>query len=311
VRGDRAGHGGAVLMRLVVAAERVEVLQDHAVQVRIFDIDLGIDQRDGDILAGGDPMRLLDLQFAQHILLGIALAGEGHLRGILLQREKIVRLHARDDALVLDRADEIADRTAAVDAPAVDGGAEKRQVDRFELRQIMPARELLDRLRRGAGRKRRDHFVRHEAAFAARRHPAAGPATTSDSATTAATAAEAVGAGRRRRRRDIRGRRRAAIRNRDDDRMADNRMAGRPATTVAVAIARVAARPARRPRHIGAAAAPRRHDRPTHRRTHAAPHANAAAAEAAHMSKAHAAEGRSRARRAADAQQHQRESTKR
>ena len=179
VRGDRAGHGGAVLMRLVIAAERIEIFHDHAVQIWIFDVDLGIDQRDGDIFACGDAMGLLDVQFAEHVLLGVALAGQRHLRGILLQREKIVRLHARDDALVLDRADEIADRTAAVDAPAVDGGAEQRQVDRFELRQIMPARELLDRLRHRIRCECRDHFIRHEASLAARRHAAASSATTS------------------------------------------------------------------------------------------------------------------------------------
>ena len=127
--------------------------------------------------AGGDAMGLLDVQFAQHILLSVTLAGPRDFRGILLQREKIIRLHARDDALVLDRADEIADRTAAVDAPAVNGGAEKRQIDCFELRQIVPASELLDRLRCRARRECRDHFIRREAPLAARRHSAASSAT--------------------------------------------------------------------------------------------------------------------------------------
>jgi hypothetical protein len=75
VRGDRARHGGAVLMRFVIAAERIEIFHDHAVQIWIFDVDLGIDQRDGDIFAGGDAMGLLDVQFAEHVLLGLALAG--------------------------------------------------------------------------------------------------------------------------------------------------------------------------------------------------------------------------------------------
>ena len=103
VRGDRAGHRGAVLVRFVVAAQRVEVLHDRAVEIGIFGVDLRIDQRDQDVFPGRDVMRLLDLQFAQHVLRRVARADCGaNLWRVLLQRENIIGLHAGDDAFVLD-----------------------------------------------------------------------------------------------------------------------------------------------------------------------------------------------------------------
>ena len=264
-------------------------------------------------------MGLLDLQLAQHILVGVAQAGSRNLGGILLQREQIVRLHACHDPFVLDRADKIADRAAAVDAPAVNGGVEQRQADGLELRQIVPACELLDRLRRGVRRECGDHFVRHEAPLAGRRHVAnAAPAASAGSRAgpAAAPAAGEAGWALRWRRRNIRNGRRAAARNRDDDRMADHRMMiGRGAIAVAVCIALAGiARPSGRLGAVGASAAPG-DDRRMHGRTHAVPHAHvahaAAIAHAAHVAEApHAAGGRRRWR-AANAQKRQSDPAKR
>ena len=68
VRGDRAGHGGAVRMRFVFAAERIEAFDDRGIEIRIFRVDFRIDHGDQDIFPGRDVMRLFDLQFAQNVL---------------------------------------------------------------------------------------------------------------------------------------------------------------------------------------------------------------------------------------------------
>ena len=157
MRGDGAGHFGAMQMRSFTAAERVEAFYDGAIEIRVLGVDLGVDHREQHVLSRCELMRLRDLQFGKNILCRIALHSCGG--GLVLQRENVVRLHAGDDVLVAERVDDARHRTAAADTPAIKAHADQRKVLGFDLREVVAARELIDRLRRRVRCKRGDHFV--------------------------------------------------------------------------------------------------------------------------------------------------------
>src|SRR6202035_3524632 len=158
----------------------------------MFCVDFRIDHGNQDILARCDLLRLRDLQFRQDVLRRIALRAGGDLGGLFLQRENVVRLHAGDDALAAKRTDRVGHRTAATEAPAIEARPDQRKTLRFELRQFVPPRDLIDRLRRRARRERGDDFVGNEILIAWLRRPAATvvavtPAVAAANRTAAAT----------------------------------------------------------------------------------------------------------------------------
>ena len=172
VRGNRTRHGRAVPMRSLFTAQRIEAFHDRAFQIRIVRVDFGIDHRDRNILSRRDLMRPNDLQFFQHVLRRVALrTGHGFCHG-LLEAENIIRLGVHDDAFVLERADRVCHRTAAVEAPAIKRGADQGKALNFQVGQIVAARDLTDRLRRRSRRNFRDDFIRNKSSLALWRNAA-------------------------------------------------------------------------------------------------------------------------------------------
>ncbi len=108
-RGDRARHGGAVRVRRLLGGERVELLGNLALQLGVPLVDLGIDHRDGDALAGGELVGLFELELADHVLRRVALAGG---RGRLGQHEDVVRRHQRNELSGLQDRHRLAERQA-------------------------------------------------------------------------------------------------------------------------------------------------------------------------------------------------------
>jgi hypothetical protein len=109
-------------------AERVELLGDRALQLGVPLVDRRIDQGDGDALAGGDRVRLLQTQPAQHVLRGVALAGGGGGGGGRLhQTELIDRRRHGDEPVGFEPLDGVAHRHAGRKLKADRPAAQRRQ----------------------------------------------------------------------------------------------------------------------------------------------------------------------------------------
>ena len=176
MRCDRARHGGSVRLRTASATQGVEFFFDRAGEVRVRGLDFGIDHRDRHVFAGGDLLRLFDMQCAQRVLRIVARTGAGLAR-LVLHGEQVIGLRVRDDDLILQRRHEARHRIAGGDTPAIEGGApEQREALRIELRQTECTGEPGDRLWRDARLEFDQHLVGHEPAFTGWRN-AAGAAT--------------------------------------------------------------------------------------------------------------------------------------
>jgi hypothetical protein len=172
---DGAGHLGAVLVRLVAAADGVELAGDGAVEIGMSGVDLGIDDGDQHVGAGRDFVDLGQPQLAHDVLPGIAArhrrrrGDRRRSEGVLLQPVDVVRL--RDaDVLGLELADDVGDRPSIVDAEVEQGAARNRQVLRADGDEAEPARHCIDGLGRDVRRDVEDHFVGNEPGLAARRN---------------------------------------------------------------------------------------------------------------------------------------------
>ena len=118
MRRDRAGHPGAVRVRRVAAADRVELLDDGPGEIRMADVDLGIDHGNQHIAAGRELVRLVEPQFADHVLSKVAgarLRRQARVlrRGVLLEAVHVLRLREAD-ILGLERAHDVGHLAAVV-----------------------------------------------------------------------------------------------------------------------------------------------------------------------------------------------------
>ena len=68
VGGDGAGHAGAVRMRRRRRAERVVFARDHAGEIGMAGVDLGIDHRHQHVVAIADAVRVQQMQLGNDIL---------------------------------------------------------------------------------------------------------------------------------------------------------------------------------------------------------------------------------------------------
>jgi hypothetical protein len=91
----------------------------------------------------------------------------------LRQREPIIGLRGPHHAVGLQRADHIGDAAPVADPPAVIGRPDQRDLLRFDGRQPMPAREIIEHARGDVGGKSDHDLARHVAPLAGRRHAAA------------------------------------------------------------------------------------------------------------------------------------------
>ncbi len=72
VRGNGAGHAGAVRMRLLRRAHCIEALRHRALEIGVSSVDFRIDHRDRHIGALGYPVDVGNLELLQGVLRGIA-----------------------------------------------------------------------------------------------------------------------------------------------------------------------------------------------------------------------------------------------
>ena len=190
--GDGAGDRGAVRVRLLGLAQRIERAGDHAAQLGMPGVHAGIDHRDQDVVALGQAVRLLQPQLGQRVLRRIAAerrerAGSRRDRGrsrrrgggrrkrrglfncLLRGGVEVVRLSGAQLDFTLQPCKHHAHRPPVDDTGAEEGRARALQADRVETGEPMALRQRDDRLRRKIAGELEHHFVRHEAVFVLRR----------------------------------------------------------------------------------------------------------------------------------------------
>ncbi len=170
VRSDRAGHAGAVGMRLVGAPDRIELIGDRAGEIGMLVVDRGIDDGDEHVVAGGDLVDVAEVKLVDHVLAGLgALGAGGQGCVVLLQREHVVRLGSAQ-VLGFERAHGGGDVAAVGDAEAEQRAAGQRGRLGLDGAQAEPARDGIDILPGDVGADVEHHLPRHEARLAHRWH---------------------------------------------------------------------------------------------------------------------------------------------
>ena len=71
MRGDGAGHAGAVRVRRRGGAERVELADEHAGEIGMLRVDFGIDHSHDHVVAIGELVRFQKMQLGNDVLLGV------------------------------------------------------------------------------------------------------------------------------------------------------------------------------------------------------------------------------------------------
>ena len=182
-RDDRARHAGAMGVRLVSQTNGIECFAQGVSELRMGAVDLRVDDGDQHALAGRDLVRLGEPQLVGDILFRLAGFGVGRggvggsafaccrlggRRLILIEHVDVVGL--RDDLLGLHRAHDLGRGAAAADAELDQRSAGQSGLLGRDDREVVPARDLLDPLRRHVWAPLADHFGRDEARLVSRRH---------------------------------------------------------------------------------------------------------------------------------------------
>ena len=81
VRRDGAGHAGTVSIRRARAAAGIVTSGDRTGEIGLVEVDLGIDHRNDDLVAGSDAVSIGELEFVDDVLGWIALIG---IRSVLI-----------------------------------------------------------------------------------------------------------------------------------------------------------------------------------------------------------------------------------
>src|SRR5581483_1328841 len=115
---------GAVNMRSLLGAERVETVDDRAGKLRMPGVDPGIDDGNPDALAMRQRMRFRQMQLGKRILCSIAFAW---CRLLVLQQIAEVRLHRVHACLGREIAARRLNRAAVGDTEQSDGCPDKRK----------------------------------------------------------------------------------------------------------------------------------------------------------------------------------------
>ena len=150
----------------------------HAGEVGMAGVDLRIDHRDDDVVAGGQAVNVAELPLLDDVLLrGVALALVRRRRRrtlrLLHHQEQVVRLNQRDVGEIgaLQQADRIPHRHRArvIDAELVDVESRNGQALLLDQRHA-ERRDAGQHLRRQRDPADHQHLIRNEAVFADRRH---------------------------------------------------------------------------------------------------------------------------------------------
>ena len=165
MRHDRAGHAGAVRMRVVVDRRSRRTVGDGAGEIGMRAVDLGVDHADRDVVARDDAMGREQPQLLRHVLAGIALLRRRRLHLGLRQRVSIVGLRGGDDLVLGERADHGRNRLLAGVAHPEGGVAALREALRGEHGQIVLLENRLQRRLRDVARQLQHHLVADEAGF--------------------------------------------------------------------------------------------------------------------------------------------------
>ena len=139
MRDDRTRNAGAVNMRPFPAAERIEAVRDRVGKFGMPDVDAGIDHRDGDVGAMGQPVRLRQTKFRERILGGIAL---GRWR-LVLQQIAEVRLHRANAGLGREFTAHDVRRATVDNAEQADRAADKQEILRCDAFEAVPPRQFI------------------------------------------------------------------------------------------------------------------------------------------------------------------------
>ena len=169
MRRDRAGHAGAVRMRLLRPPDGVVLLDDRAGEVGMIGVDLGVDHRDQHLAAGRDLVHLGELQLLDGVLLGRSGRARGVGRGVLDDAVHVVR--RRDaDALGFQRAHHVGDLPSRRQAEMIERAAGDAARLHADDGHPEPGRGRVDGLPRHVGADMEHHLGRDEARLAGGRN---------------------------------------------------------------------------------------------------------------------------------------------
>ena len=144
VRGDGAGHAGAMRMRRLVGTGGIELTAEDAFEVGVTGIDLRIDHRDWDIGALDSAVDVGEPQLAQDVLRGVAFRVLGGAGGrVLGERVDEVGRGGGCDPFARQRENRIAHRHI-VGVQANDVGAEAAERLEIEDAEAQPCDRRLD-----------------------------------------------------------------------------------------------------------------------------------------------------------------------
>src|SRR5947208_8786377 len=112
MRRDRADHAGAMRMRLLDTSDGIVLLGDRAGEIGMFVVDRGVDHRNEHVVAGDSLVHLVELQFADDVLVRAgSLGGSGR---VVALEQPIGVVRVRDaDVLRLEDAHDVAYLAAA------------------------------------------------------------------------------------------------------------------------------------------------------------------------------------------------------
>ena len=142
------------------------LLRVGLLQLGVIEVDLGVDHRHDDVVAGRDLMRLAEVQLAHRVLRRIAAAlGERRDRGghVLRRRVLHVGVRRRHDLVLLQPQDDVAHRHAGRKLQVQRVVAVGQRL-RAEHRQAHLRQDLLDVLLRDVLRDLHHDLVRNELA---------------------------------------------------------------------------------------------------------------------------------------------------
>ena len=175
VRGNRAGHAGAVCVRFLRRAHRVEALRHCALEVGVRDVDFRIDHCDRHVGAANNAVDIGNLELLQHVLRGISLrrvaARRWHwITRLLLQGVDVVRLRDCDELDGRKRGDDLGGAPSVGNAEAHHGRAGDGEVFGGEQRQPETADRGLQPLHRDIAGDLQHDLILDKAGLSGRRN---------------------------------------------------------------------------------------------------------------------------------------------
>ena len=157
VRRDRTGHRGSMRMTLVACTRRIEGIFNHALQLRVRRINATVHDRNENITAPRQHMRLRQPHLGERILFERRRA-RGN-RWLAIEAHDVVQRNGDGAAVGLDRANHGRSSSATQDARSIKSGACARNIERVELREAEALRQQSGGLIGSIGGELDHHFI--------------------------------------------------------------------------------------------------------------------------------------------------------